>query len=153
MPSKTTPSDDTDSATTLDTPSWNSSDNTFPHYAIALVRWLPLVDVRYKTLVEWGYIIERREIVCVSENHIDNLRYNLIVKGSFTAPCMIAPGDVSPVPAIVAMSAEMRATDLASADRKRYTINPELIAQYHTSMLNHIKSTIPDSDTQDELEE
>ena len=34
--------------------------------------------MRYKTLVEWGYIIERREIVCVSEmKHVERRHFYL----------------------------------------------------------------------------
>ena len=39
------------------------------------------------------YILERRSIICVSDNHIDRARQQLIPKGSFAAPTIIGPGD------------------------------------------------------------
>ena len=47
MPSATTDNDNT-SSTSLIAPTWNSSDNTFPQYALDLIKWLPAKDVRYK---------------------------------------------------------------------------------------------------------
>ena len=51
------------------------------------------------------------------------------------------------------MTPEQLQADRECADRQRYTVHPELIAQFHTSMLHDIQSTIADEDTQEELEE
>ena len=57
---------DTTTITTVSKPSWNTSPNTLPGFVLDLQKYLPKRDARYKALVEYGYILERRSVICVS---------------------------------------------------------------------------------------
>ena len=145
------PTSDKPSDTTLAAPSWDTSPNTLPEYAIDLCEWLERLDPHYVTLVQQGYILDRHgNVICVSDNHCDRLRAGLVPLGTFQKPTIVAPDDYS-AEGLPVLTAEERAADDASADKKRHSSNPQLVGQYHTRMLNHIESTISDRDTVKDL--
>ena len=86
---------DTTTITTVSKPSWNTSPNTLPGFVLDIQKYLPKRDARYKALVEYGYILERRSVICVSDNHIDRVRQHLVPKGSFAAPTISATPAIS----------------------------------------------------------
>ena len=145
---------DTNDTTTTDVkkPSWNTSPNTLPGFVLDVQKYLPKRDARYKALVEYGYILERRSIICVSDNHIDRARQQLIPKGTFAAPTVVLPSAYDTT-GLTVMTAEERKEYEALSDRKSYEINPALIQEMHTRMLNDILLCIEDDETCDELTE
>ena len=68
---------DTTTNSSVTKPTWNTSPNTLPGFVLDLQKYLPKRDARYKALVEYGYILERRSVICVSDNHIDRVRQQL----------------------------------------------------------------------------
>ena len=82
MPSSST--NDTDNP--IVKPSWNTSPLTQPAYAVALRRWLPTQDVRYKTLVESYTLNSKDNVLTMSDNHTDRLLNDVLDKGTFERP-------------------------------------------------------------------
>ena len=104
--------------TSVKKPTWNTSPNTLPGFVLDLQKYLPKRDARYKALVEYGYILERRSVICVSDNHIDRVRQQLVPKGSFAAPTIINPGDFDASGLTVMTDVERQAYE-ALPDRNR----------------------------------
>ena len=85
---------DNSDSSSVKKPSWNTSPNTLPSHLIALKRWVPTADTRYKQLLETGTVIERKEILCMSDNHIDRMLSETLEKGTFEEPCVVDAEDV-----------------------------------------------------------
>ena len=90
----TTSDTDTPDSSTVRKPSWNTSPNTLPSHLIALKRWIYTADTRYKQLIETGTVIERKEILCMSDNHIDRIISETLDKGTFEEPCVVDAEDI-----------------------------------------------------------
>ena len=80
------------------------------------------------------------------------LRQGLITKGSFAKPCIVTRLDFD-ASGLPTLTAEERADELASADRKRFDPTPEILDEYDTLMLNDITACIDDEDTIDDIDE
>ena len=63
---------------TIDTPSWDTSPNTFPQYYMDLLRWLPYQGAKYATIVAYYYVLHRGQVCCVSTNHAARALYSWI---------------------------------------------------------------------------
>ena len=88
MPKPNTNTDDAD-IVNLPTPCWDTSDTGRAAHLRALSEWLPRKHPRFKKLVEFGYIVDRQSVCCVSENHIDLSLQGLIPKGSWLEPFFV----------------------------------------------------------------
>ena len=89
-----TPTTDSPSVNIDTIPSWDTSPNTLPEYAIDLCEWLPKQDQQYSTLVQYGYVLDRHgHVLCVSDNHIARVRAGLLTMGSFQTPTIVAATD------------------------------------------------------------
>ena len=137
---------DTTTNSSVTKPTWNTSPNTLPGFVLDLQKYLPKRDARSKALVEYGYILDRRSVICVSDNHIDRVRQQLVPKGSFATPTIINPGDYDTTGLTVMTDPERQAYD-ALPDRKAYEINPALILEMHTRLLNDILECVEDVET------
>ena len=107
-------------------PSWNTSDTTLATYLLALEQWLPSRHPELQTLVEQYFVVERRQVCCVSDNHIDRLRKEgLIPIGSWRRPTVVdrTTDNVTGLGTAIELAAAQ-----AQPDRKRYEVAPETIA-------------------------
>ena len=138
-------------------PNWNTSPNTLPGHLLPLRRWLPTLDPRYVTLVEFGYVLSKGGSVnCVSDNHIDRLIAKLIPRGTFADPCVIDADDedfigLESAEGGVAMTADEQEAWHKCRRRARYQVGTEIIESVDGSMCDDILSTVDDVDTREEL--
>ena len=93
---KSTAHNNSDTIDSLTAPSWDTSLASKPLYLDALVRWLQTQDGKYRTLVEYGIVIQKHHTVTTSANHMDRHYHGLIKRGSFREPCMINRLDNDP---------------------------------------------------------
>ena len=145
--------------TTVVRPSWNTSVNTLPVFLPLLNKWLIYTNAKYRTWVQYRYVVTGRFTHARSLNHIDRLIANTVKKGTFSAPCMITPYELTEVyvdprdaskntPASAGASYSAGAPALA-----HYTTNTEPGDELDQELCDDILRCIDDDDTQDELRE
>ena len=77
-------------------PTWDTSDNSLGAHLRILQRRLGAVDARYVSLNNQGIVLDKRNVCCVSDKHIDRVRQGLILDThGFLNPCIIGRHDVS----------------------------------------------------------
>ena len=81
-----------------ETPSWDTSPNTFPKYYLELEEWLPKQNARYIYYIRYGYATAGSKTFYCSVNHIDRHRQGLLTKGTFQNPTVVLPSDTVAVP-------------------------------------------------------
>ena len=158
-----------DAATTFDnTPSWDTSPNTFPQYYQELLAWLPKQESRFTLLAQQYVALDRGLKCCVSENHARRVDTGLLVKGSFKNPVLVKPNDVVMVPPLVAPTAMPPSPSVAGAPAPaaaptpttpstanvmaaNQIVRPMVIERVDSDLWLLITSTIPDDDTVDDL--
>ena len=70
-----------------DTPTWDSSERNLTLYLIELKRWLPRQHSQLNNFLRWGYIINGKQEVVVSDtDHKEQLINGSAVRGSFEKP-------------------------------------------------------------------
>ena len=107
MPGSSRPNDDTDDRHTViprqsniqGMHKWSTSPNELPAWMQVLHKHL-MDNTKYRTLIQYSYVVERRIVCCLSTNHIDRIRNKLIRKGTPVDPCNISRNDVTPIPGI-----------------------------------------------------
>ena len=77
---KSTAHNNSDTIDSLTAPSWDTSLASKPLYLDALVRWLQTQDGKYRTLVEYGIVIQKHHTVTTSANHMDRHYHGLIIR-------------------------------------------------------------------------
>ena len=153
----TTTSTSTQNGTdTIESPTWNTSPNTRPAFLLALYKWLPSQDTRYRTLVQYGYVITPKGVNCVSDNHIDRCAAGLITAGSFKAPVIIDPkatilDSLGSANGGAGMSADQKKAWHESPTRRRYNLLPESVAELDGALFNSIAECIEDDETVEDL--
>ena len=158
-----------DAATTLDnTPSWDTSPNTFPQYYQELLAWLPKQESRFTLLAKQYVALDRGLTCCTSENHARRVETGLLVKGSFKDPVLVKPSDAVMVPPSSAPTATPPSPSVAGASAPaaaptpatlssthvisaNYVVRPMVIERVDSDLWLLITSTIPDDDTVDDL--
>ena len=132
----TTPHGDDADNDNLPTPCWDTSDTGRAAHLRALAEWLPRKHPRFKKLVEFGYIIDRQSVCCVSENHIDLSLQGAISKGSWLAPFIIDRDD---------FDANIAPRD-ADTGLKNHKVLPDQVEQADNELLVAILATIDDEE-------
>ena len=139
----TTP--DTDIDNEIPPPTWDTSEDTRSAWLQELDRWLPGQYPEYTTLIESGFITERRIVCCMSDNHIDRIRQGCITKGTWLRPARISRNEII-LEGLPVLTPDELAADRNSSDRKRYEIAPESIATADRRMFETVLGTIQDKD-------
>ena len=151
MPSTASKFDNSDNLETVKKPTWNTSTNTFATFLNKLRKWLAKKNNNYKTLVEYGYVVNRNMTCFMTDNHIDRYQHGTIPKGTFADPCRIdrTTVDLNGLPAHTAAQwTAIYAADPARAQRLK--VNPETIDDVMASMQTDILSCIEDEGTAEE---
>mmetsp|Transcript_29095 Transcript_29095/g.66835 ORF Transcript_29095/g.66835 Transcript_29095/m.66835 type:complete len:135 (+) Transcript_29095:212-616(+) len=68
---------------------WDGSPLTRYAWQKDLPRRLTRANPSYRTLCEYGYVLERSKVVCSSPSHRDNLFHNNVARSTFQNPCAI----------------------------------------------------------------
>jgi hypothetical protein len=144
-----------DKSDTIVQPRWNTSDNKLPGFLPKLYKWLVKKDPRYRNWVEYRYVVSGRYTNAVSLNHIDRLIAKSIPKGTFAAPCMIKPDDMTPYDVDATgkpLAAATGASVVADAPaRPNYSVQLEAGDHIDDTLCDDIIDCIDDEDTQDEM--
>ena len=116
---KTTPMNVTPSTTV--NPTFKACTNGAPHRTTSLRSFRRLhkhlMDVtKFRTLIQYNYVVERRTVCCLSTNHIERIRNKILPKGTRTHPCCISRIDVTLIPGVTSPPAgPPRATSTPAA--------------------------------------
>ena len=70
-------------------PLWDTSDTGRATHLRLLEVFLPTKHPEYVTLIEHGFVVEKGNVCCTSDNHIDRVRQGAVVTGNWMAPCII----------------------------------------------------------------
>ena len=119
-------------------PKWDTSPNSLPGWLVSVGEKL-LDEHEFNRLITLGWVTDRKDICCASQNHIDIAFRQLIVPGTAASPCMIGP-----------TSFQAFTADTLVAP-PQYKEMPEVIDRVDKEMLTVILKAIPDKDTKDEL--
>ena len=74
-------------------PTWDTSPVSKPRYLLALSKWLPDQDERYRILIETGATSEKSKTIVMSDNHMDRHRHSLLPVGTFATPTLVTAAD------------------------------------------------------------
>ena len=162
----------------IDTPSWDTSPNTFPQYYTKLLKWLPRQESKYTTLAQYYYVLSRGQVCCVSVNHAARAASKMLVKGSFKNPQHVRPTDMLAAPPLSSppvapptpgspgsgtaagptagppptpLHSGTSPSEPASNNRSRYVENFEIVDQCASELYTLIADTVEDEYTMDEL--
>ena len=111
-----------------------------------LIEWLPDQDVRFTSLVEYGFTIDRVISCCMNKSHIDSIKQGTMTKGTFENP-IIMTSSYSDTAAAAAVTAAG-----ARGDVSKFSENPAVIDQLQTEMFRTIVRCIEDEGRRKQLE-
>ena len=149
---------------------WSTSPNDLPAFLQVLHKHL-MDNTKFRTLIQFNYVVERRTVCCLSTNHVDRVRNKILSKGTPAAPCNIHRGDVTPIPGLTsppagppptpaagapsaappstpapALPSTSAATPTASGTADQYSVVPETVEIAKEDMAKEIAAWIDDED-------
>jgi len=78
---------------------WSTSPNDLPAFVQVLHKHL-LDITKFRTLIQYNYVVDRRTVCCLSTNHIERIRNKILPKGTPSCPCNISRNDVTLIPGV-----------------------------------------------------
>mmetsp|Transcript_18654 Transcript_18654/g.28064 ORF Transcript_18654/g.28064 Transcript_18654/m.28064 type:complete len:165 (-) Transcript_18654:165-659(-) len=100
---------------------WDGSPLTRYAWQKDLPRRLTRANPSYRTLCEYGYVLERSKVVCSSPSHRDNLFHNNVARSTFQNPCAIDQ--------FTQINNKLTLTAVPAESAPRYVIAPEILWQ------------------------
>ena len=152
---------------------WSTSPNDLPAFVQVLHKHL--MDItKFRTLIQFNYVVERRTVCCLSSNHIDRIRHKILPKGTPSVPCNITRDDVTLIPGVTpppagppppaatpaaaassaappstpapASSSTSASTPIAPGTTDQYTVVPETVEIAKEELAKEIAAWIDDED-------
>lgn len=121
---------------------WDGSPLTRYAWQKDLPRRLTRINPSFRSLCEFGYVIERGKVVCSTPNHRDHLFANNVARCTFQKPCdllgFVRKDDTLVVAAVPDESAS------------RYSIAPEVLLATDTRLFEEIADTITNPKRRDD---
>ena len=118
-------------------PMWDTSDTGRATHIRLLETYLSAKHPECATLVEFGYVISKDTVCCMSTNHVDRIRQERItLPGSWLDPLIISRSDTAPT--------RPRLTD---EDVGCHKVQPEQVELADHKLLGSILETIDDPRT------
>ena len=157
-------------------PRWDSSDRNIQLHLQALKRWLPRQHAQFNNFIRFGYIINSRQEVVVSDNdHKALLQSGALVPGTFEKPWRPVESDSDEEDSYDSADSNVSSTRLRPLSAKKvkpktttttttpmdspggeedagekYRIAPRALASFDEEVLETILETFDDDDTADD---
>lgn len=114
--------------------SWDGSPLTRYAWQKDIPRRLTRANPSFRTLCEYGYVIERGKVVCSTPSHRNNLFHNNVARCTFVKPCELLK--------FARINDGLDAADVPGDSAERYTIAPEVLLSTDARMFEEIADTI-----------
>ncbi|KAL1496678.1 hypothetical protein AB1Y20_014272 [Prymnesium parvum] len=113
---------------------WDGSPLTRYVWQKDIPRRLTRANPSFRTLCEYGYVLERGKVVCSSPSHRDHLFCNNVARNTFQKPCELLK--------FTKINGSLTVATVPEDSASRYVISPEILIETDSRMFEEIAETI-----------